>query len=219
MSQSGNRPTVTSESPQNLAALQQEFCQAIATIHRQGWAMGTGGNFSCRLSGPDPDLLMAPSGVDKGRVTAAQLIQVSPQGQVVRGEGRASAETLLHRTLVETQAAGAVFHTHSVFNTVLSERYAPETQLIIQGYEMLKGFRGLTTHDCAVAIPIFANSQDMAFLSQQVRARLAAPAPVPGFLVAGHGLYAWGDSIAEAKRHVEIFEFLLEVTYRKLALR
>jgi methylthioribulose-1-phosphate dehydratase len=206
-------------SPPGLGDLKQEFCQAIAALYQRGWAMGTGGNFSCRLPGPDSDLLMAPSGVDKGTVTPEQLIQVNPQGQVVRGNGRASAETLLHRALVETQAAGAVFHTHSVLNTVLSERYAPEGQLVIQGYEMLKGFRGITTHDCAVAIPIFANAQEMDRLSQQVRQRLTTPAPVPGFLVAGHGLYAWGDTIAEAKRHVEIFEFLLEVIYRKLTLQ
>jgi|GEM_PF-6747725 len=33
---------------------------------------------------------------------------------------------------------------------------------------------------------------------------------VPGFLLAGHGLYGWGSSIAEAKRHIEVFEFLME---------
>jgi methylthioribulose-1-phosphate dehydratase len=37
---------------------------------------------------------------------------------------------------------------------------------------------------------------------------------VHGFLVLRHGLYTWGRSVAEARRHVEIFEFLLEVLWR-----
>jgi methylthioribulose-1-phosphate dehydratase len=33
-------------------------------------------------------------------------------------------------------------------------------------------------------------------------------------LLRGHGLYTWGSDLAEAKRHVEILEFLLEVVGR-----
>ena len=33
-------------------------------------------------------------------------------------------------------------------------------------------------------------------------------------LVAGHGLYTWGRDLAEAERHVEVFEFLFEVVER-----
>jgi methylthioribulose-1-phosphate dehydratase len=40
-----------------------------------------------------------------------------------------------------------------------------------------------------------------------------------GFLLRGHGLYTWGANQADARRHVEIFEFLLEVVGRTLLLR
>jgi methylthioribulose-1-phosphate dehydratase len=34
-----------------------------------------------------------------------------------------------------------------------------------------------------------------------------------GFLIAGHGLYTWGRTIADAERHVEILEFLMEIIH------
>jgi methylthioribulose-1-phosphate dehydratase len=37
-------------------------------------------------------------------------------------------------------------------------------------------------------------------------------------LIAGHGLYAWGASLAIARRHLEILEFLLEQHWRHLLL-
>jgi methylthioribulose-1-phosphate dehydratase len=33
--------------------------------------------------------------------------------------------------------------------------------------------------------------------------------PLSGYLIAGHGLYAWGRDLAEARRHLEAFEFML----------
>jgi methylthioribulose-1-phosphate dehydratase len=40
-----------------------------------------------------------------------------------------------------------------------------------------------------------------------------------GFLLRRHGLYAWGKDLDEARRHLEIFEFLFEVEGRRLSLR
>jgi len=36
-----------------------------------------------------------------------------------------------------------------------------------------------------------------------------------GFLLSAHGLYTWGEDVAQAHRHVEIFEFLLETVGRR----
>ena len=35
------------------------------------------------------------------------------------------------------------------------------------------------------------------------------------FLLRRHGLYTWGDTLADAERHVEIAEFLFEVIGRQ----
>lgn len=216
------------ESPSNSAdpnaAAGRTLTACMARIHQRGWCDGTGGNFSLVLSRNPLRLLMAPSGVDKGQVAAADLIEVDGRGQVVSGHGRASAETRLHLTIVEACGAGAVLHTHSQSGTLLSSHYAPAGnspeavgQLALRDLEMLKGLEGISTHATTVQLPVLVNDQDLEALSR--RAGPLLPAAPHGLLVAGHGLYAWGRDLSMAMRHLEILEFLLEQHWRRLLLR
>lgn len=198
--------------------LRQDLSQTIQGIHARFWATGTGGNFSVVSQREPLRLLMAPSGVDKGSVQPAHLIEVDNQGRVVAGQGRVSAETQLHLQIVQSVKAGAVLHTHSIFNTLLSEYYQSNQSLTLIGYEMLKGLEGIQTHQGAITLPILANSQDIVALSQMVGVILSEKPDTYGILLAGHGLYTWGKTLFEARRHLEILEFLLELTYRKLTL-
>jgi len=74
--------------------------------------------------------------------------------------------------------------------------------------ELLKAFRGHQTHDASIDLPILPNQQDMRLLATQIEAKLGAP-NLYGYLIEGHGLYAWGRDMTEARRHLEAFEFLL----------
>lgn len=192
----------------------------MAAIHGRGWCDGTGGNFSCVLERSPLQLLMAPSGVHKGDVQAEQLIVVDSNAAVLRGDGRASAETLLHLAIVIETGAGAVLHTHSQAGTLLSEQRAPRGSepglLQLEGLEMLKGLEGISSHTSAVSVPVLANDQDLERLSARAKPHLAR-AP-HGLLIAGHGLYAWGADLSTARRHLEIHEFLLEHAWRRLLL-
>lgn len=198
------------------------LCQVITAIHQRGWCDGTGGNFSRVVCKAPLELLMAPSGVDKGSLTPADLIVVNGESQVIHGEGKASAETLLHLAIITTTGAGAVLHTHSQSATLLSrlttirEESPNVSHLYLQGLEMLKGLEGIHSHTQTIAIPILANNQNLQELSQAATPHLAE-APY-GLLIAGHGLYAWGDSLFTARRHLEILEFLLEQHWRELLL-
>jgi methylthioribulose-1-phosphate dehydratase/2,3-diketo-5-methylthio-1-phosphopentane phosphatase len=202
------------------SALAVQLSQTMAAIHARGWCDGTGGNFSCILSRDPLILLMAPSGVDKGTVAPEALIQVDAQAQVVAGKGRASAETLLHLEIVARTGAGAVLHTHSHAATLLSDWCLGEGRnagaLPLQGLEMLKGLAGIDSHRRRVTLPVLANDQDLARLSATA-GPLLEDAP-HGLLIGGHGLYAWGRDLAEAHRHVEILEWLLEQRWRRLLL-
>ena len=194
----------------------------MAEIHRRGWCDGTGGNFSCVLEREPLRLLMAPSGVHKGRVQPDQLIEVDDHGTVVFGQGKASAETALHLAIVQACGAGAVLHTHSQAGTLLSQwalDSADSTQasLELRDLEMLKGLEGITTHETRVQIPVLANDQNLPRLADRARP-LLADAP-QGLLIAGHGLYAWGRDLSLAERHLEILEFLLEQHWRQLLLK
>ena len=194
----------------------------MAEIHRRGWCDGTGGNFSSVLQREPLRLLMAPSGVHKGRVQPEALIEVDGRGAVVSGEGKASAETALHLAIVEACNAGAVLHTHSQAGTLLSQ-WALQTSassagaLELSDLEMLKGLEGITTHATNVQVPVLANDQNLPRLAD--RARPLLPEAPHGLLIAGHGLYAWGHDLATAERHLEILEFLLEQRWRQLLLQ
>ena len=192
------------------------LAEVMQGIHRRGWCEGTGGNFSMVLQHQPLQLLMAPSGVDKGQVPADQLIVVDGQGKVVSGEGKASAETALHLRIVKATQAGAVLHTHSVPGTVLSSHVEDKGGLRLEGWEMLKGLVGIESHATSITIPVISNSQSMQELGDAIAPFLAS-APC-GFLVAGHGLYAWGADLDASKRHLEILEFLLKVELTQMQI-
>jgi methylthioribulose-1-phosphate dehydratase len=67
-------------------------------------------------------------------------------------------------------------------------------------------------------VPIFGNAQDIPVLAVEVEAMLDRSPAVHGFLLRGHGLYTWGEDLAQARRHVEIFEFLLETSGRMIGI-
>jgi len=101
-----------------------------------------------------------------------------------------------------------------VWSTFLSGKHSSQGGLAIEGYEMLKGLEGVRTHQHREWLPILENSQDMDELSGRVATTLRQNPGVHGFLLREHGLYTWGQNLPEAKRHVEILEFLLEVVAR-----
>jgi len=183
-------------------------------FHKRGWVLGTSGNFSAVVSREPLRLAITSSSVDKGGLTADHILQIDDQGNVLEGDGQPSAETLLHLAVVRLREAGAVLHTHSVWSNILSDAYSADGGLSIEGYEMLKGLAGVSTHEHREWVPIIENSQDMTRLALSVEETLQEHPRAHGFLLRRHGLYTWGKDIAEAKRHVEILEFLLEVRGR-----
>jgi len=185
-------------------------------FYARGWVMGTSGNFSVVRSRKPLRLIISSSGVAKGELTASSFLEVDAAGAAVgRTKLRPSAETLLHIVIANARGAGAVLHTHSIWSTMLSHRHLERGGLAIAGLEMLKGLDGVTTHEHSEWLPILPNSQDMTKLGSDLERVLRMHPSAHGVLLAGHGLYTWGKNLAEAERHVEILEFLLEVEGRK----
>lgn len=196
-----------SELARELAALGREF-------YARGWVLGTSGNFSAVINREPLRIAITSSGLDKGELAATHFLEVDADANVLEGEGRPSAETLLHIAVAKLRGAGAVLHTHSVWSNILSDAYRGEGGFAIEGYEMLKGLEGVSTHEHSEWLPVIENSQDMRSLAVSVEAMLREHTNAHGFLLRRHGLYTWGGSLTEAKRHVEIFEFLFEVLGR-----
>jgi methylthioribulose-1-phosphate dehydratase len=191
-----------------LVAISRNFCA-------RGWAVGTSGNFSAVLSRDPVCLAITPSGADKGELNVERILTIGPEINETQDlNEKPSAEALLHIKLVLERGAEAVFHTHSVWSTILSSVHAPAGGLMMEGFEMLKGLEGVKTHEHREWLPIIENSQDMPALAENVSQILKKHPDSHGFLLKQHGLYTWGGNLAQAKRHVEILEFLLETVGR-----
>jgi methylthioribulose-1-phosphate dehydratase len=123
-----------------------------------------------------------------------------------------SAEAPVHAAIYRRLGdVGALVHVHTLAATLMSRRHEATGFVRIEGLEMLKALRGFATHDARLDVRVYPNTQDMDGFARSVERDALLLAPAWGLLLAGHGQYAWGATPAEAWRHAEALEFLLEV--------
>lgn len=186
-------------------------------IYDQGWSPATSSNYSLRLD--DQHCAITVSGRDKGMLTEDGVMVVDLDGQPV-SNGKPSAETGLHTQLYRHfPNAGAVLHTHSAANTLLTMHWPDLPALALEGYELLKAFEGITTHDTTLNLPIFNNDQDIDRLAGQVQPLLDDGRISHAYLIRGHGLYTWATDMPTCYRQLEALEFLLGVALERLKMR
>jgi methylthioribulose-1-phosphate dehydratase len=192
------------------------LAEAGRRFYGRGWVLGTSGNFSAVISRRPLKLAITPSAAHKGTLSGHELLVIDKRGRTSPGtRARPSAEALLHLEIVAARGAGAVLHTHSVWSTILSDLHAHDAGFEITGYEMLKGLAGVRTHEYLKWLPIVGNDQNLERLARVVRKVLREHPRAHAFLLQRHGLYTWGRTIADAERHVEVLEFLLETAGRR----
>ena len=209
-----------SDRSDGFAQIASSLASIARDFQRRGWLVGTSGNLSAVVNREPLKLAMSPSGVDKGELTPAQILLIDEHARVISDHSaKPSDESPLHIRIVKARSAGAVLHTHSIWNTILSDLYAADGGVAIEGYEMLKGLQDVSTHLHREWLPIIENSQDMSALANSIGDILREEENAHGFLLRRHGLYSWGKDLPQAKRHVEILEFLLETLGRTLVIR
>lgn len=193
----------------------RELVEVGKALYAMGMVPATSGNFSARLE--DGGLAITVSGRHKGRLTEDGIMPTGPDGGSLDGR-RSSAETGLHVQIYRrVPSARAVLHPHSVNATLLSR--LGRQPLRLTGYELLKAFPGVDSHEATVTLPVFANDQDIDALAARVDAWMDEHGPGVGYLIDGHGFYTWGDSVADALRHVEALEFLFACELKLRTLR
>lgn len=201
---------------EHFAEQAEALCRVCHLFGQRQWCLATSGNFSVRAGASH--CLITRSGRDKTRLAPSDLMICDLDGVPLESGLEPSAETALHTCLYRLdQRTAAVLHTHSVAATVMSRVAGAEVGF--SGFEMQKALAGIRSHAGSVMLPVFENTQDMPQLAALLRSR-AEPGglPVPGFLVRGHGLYAWGTSLTEATRHIEGLEFLLSCALQERIL-
>lgn len=189
------------------AAVADAILAAGRRLDALGLVPATAGNFSIRLD--DRLLAVTVSGRHKGFLRPDDVMVVDLDGRPEDPAKRSSAETLLHCGIYRRfPEAGAVLHGHSIANTVLSRQAGGS--LTLAGYELLKAFPGLPTHDAAVTLPVVPNDQDIGRMQRGLDAIWdGMPAIPPGYLIAGHGSYVWAADMAGALTRLEALEFML----------
>lgn len=198
----------------SMEQVKKELAEVIRVYHQKGWSPATSTNYSFRLAERPDVIIVSRSGIDKSRFSEADFMEVDLYGKALPAyEGiRPSAETLIHCKLYQLfPEMMCIVHSHSVYSVLQSMKNKQSVEL--NGYEVLKGFEGIKTHEITVQVPVFDNTQDMpafAAVLEGEKNRLT----VPAFIMRQHGTYAWGRNLFEAKRHLETAEYLFEVDWK-----
>lgn len=186
-------------------------------INARGWCPATSSNFSQRID--EKSVAITISGRDKGMLGIDDIMQVDLEGTPLSA-GKPSAETLLHTWLYRRDPAiGAVLHTHAPNPTLLAQ-LTTESTIQLTGWELLKAFDGITTHEATLMIPVFNNTQNIAQLAADVDRWLDTHPNVRccGYLIRGHGIYAWGHTMTDCWRHLDAFDHLLSMELERLRI-
>lgn len=183
-----------------------QLIEAGHTLHKLGMVPATSGNFSARLD--DEHIVITVSGVHKGHLTQNDFMIMGLDGK--HGEARTpSAEAGLHLQLYQAfPGINAILHPHS--RAATQTRNIHEDSLHLQGYELLKAFKGIDTHETSLVIPVFENDQDIPRLAACVESYLQDHDDLKAYIIRGHGFYTWADSIARTVQYCEALEFLLQ---------
>jgi methylthioribulose-1-phosphate dehydratase len=201
-------------------ATKAQLIQFIHDMHQKGWSAATGTNYSYRL---DSDTYMVTvSGIDKSTLNESDFMKVYVTGGVCSDYQhlKPSAENAIHAAIYRHSDAKIILHSHSVYATILSQEVVErdERYLLIQNYEVQKAINQIDTHEQELFVPVFPNTQNMVELSEHLTERWDMIEKANGFLIGNHGFYTWGRDLAEAKRHIEAYEFLFSCLYHKRLL-
>ncbi|GGH24076.1 methylthioribulose 1-phosphate dehydratase [Paenibacillus segetis] len=201
----------------------QTVLEELRTIKEQfaarDWFPGSSGNLSVRVGDFSPDsfhFAVTASGKNESVHTPDNFLFVDSSCEPCETTKlKPSIEALIHAKIYRMTGCSAIFHVHTVFNNLLSERFGESGFLQVQGIELIKEL-GIWEENTSIRIPILPNHADILSIAKLIPSALNPD--IPGILLRNHGIFAWGKNALEAKHHLEVFEFIFELEYRRLTL-
>ena len=194
-----------------------ELAEAGREFYHRGWARGASGNFSILLARKPLRLCITAAGNEKGALDETNFLEIDDDAEILQGFGRPSDETMLHLSIYRLRPkARCILYSQTVWGTILSDRFFVDGSITMQGYEVLKGLSGVTSYEHEESVPIVENSRDQIALSHVIENVLLEHPTIHGIYIRRHGLYSWGETVEEARRNIDIFEFMFEVLARQL---
>jgi len=165
-------------------------------------------------------IAITPSSLNKGHLAEKDLLTIiegrsaprHPRGWVP------SSEALIHQAVYRAApGAGAVFHVHPIYATLISSFYGhprEKRMLKVDWFEMMKGL-GVGEEESA-EVAILPNWQDVSLIARDVTDYLkTSPKALPVVLIYNHGLTGWGTTPDQARDHLEIMEYVCQYLFLK----
>jgi methylthioribulose-1-phosphate dehydratase len=160
---------------------------------------------------------MAPSGVQKERLTAEMIFVLDQKGTILEQPSACPAQqpmklsecAPLFMHAFNIRGAGACIHSHSmhvVMATLLDEA---QDEFVVTHQEMIKGISGHCYHEPLV-VPIIENTPRECNLAFSLAGAIRAYPKSPAVLVRRHGVYVWGRDWSHAKTQAECLDYLCE---------
>ncbi len=204
-----------------LADLRLEVLRANQEIARRGLAPHTFGNASgIDRTGPEPLVVIKPSGVGYDTLTPGDLVVTNLDGKIVEGSLRPSSDLDTHTYLYrEFPQIGAVVHTHSEFATSWAQAGRAIPCLGTTHADYFHGPVPVTEPLTAEEVAEAYVRNTGAVIVRRFRAEGLDPVAVPGVLVAGHAPFVWGKTPAEAVEHADVLEYIARLAFRSVLLR
>jgi L-fuculose-phosphate aldolase len=105
------------------AALREAIIETGKYLYQSGLMVSNDGNISVRL--PDGNILITPSGVSKGRITAQDLIVINMDGKLVKAAAdpalKPTSEQPMHLEVYRQRLdVRAIIHTHLIYANALA---------------------------------------------------------------------------------------------------
>jgi methylthioribulose-1-phosphate dehydratase len=196
-----------------------KLAKLVRDLNILGHNPATSGNYSLRSKTHPEVALVSESGIDKSLFQESNFLPVMIDTKKLHedyiGSGRKSSdETEIHLSIYQVTKANCVLHSHIMESLLFAEIFKNQNTAVVSGLELLKAFKGVKTHEISIEIPIFDNTQDITKLSIDIKERIKTMDNNYGLIIRGHGIYVWGESIEEAKRHLETFQYLFEYYLR-----
>ena len=183
-----------------------QLIDAGRILHTLGMTPATSGNFSCRMA--DGSIAITVSGTHKGQLTIDDIMCIRDDGNSIDNRSP-SAETKLHLQLYNRYPEiNAVLHPHSKAATITAK--IAGKNIVLEGYELLKAFEGINTHELRFNIPIFENDQNISRLATCIDNYMDDNDRIHAYVIRGHGFYCWASTVKAAINHCEALDFLLQ---------
>lgn len=197
-----------------------ELAETGRDFYSRGWARGASGNFSLLLARRPLRLCITAAGNEKGTLDDTNFLEIDDDAEILQGFGRPSDETLMHLSIYRLRPrARCILYSQTVWGMLLSDKFFVDGSIVMQGYEALKGLSGVTSYDHTERVPIVENSSDQVALAHVLENVLLENPGIHAIYIRRHGLYSWGETVKQARRNIEILEFMFEVEGRASAIR